>query len=332
VGYSRALRKGDRLAAAAWVTMLGRTLLDCGQVASARRVLSEALAACRQPVAACFLPVCLAAIAESAALSGDVVRAQEAVAEETGHVPMACFRTDLDLARSWLAAASGDLCAGRAIALAAAAAAEAEGRLAGAVTALHTAARLGDAAPVRRRLERLTSVVDGPFAAACAAHAGALADRDGSMLDRAAAEFEGMGAYLMAAEAAAAARAVHQAEGRRGSALASSDRLRSLLERCEGAHSPGLAGLKMAELTVREQEVAHLAASGLSSREIAQRLTLSVRTVDNHLRVTYDKLGVDGRRSLPRALRSHAGTERSGSTRRYPLEARPNDVPRRGSR
>ncbi|TMR20266.1 helix-turn-helix transcriptional regulator [Nonomuraea turkmeniaca] len=39
--------------------------------------------------------------------------------------------------------------------------------------------------------------------------------------------------------------------------------------------------------------------SGLTSREIADRLYLSIRTVDNHLRSAYIKLGATGRTELP---------------------------------
>jgi DNA-binding NarL/FixJ family response regulator len=56
-------------------------------------------------------------------------------------------------------------------------------------------------------------------------------------------------------------------------------------------------------LSRREREVATLAARGLSSRDIAARLFLSTRTVDNHLQRAYQKLGVDSRTALRDVLK-----------------------------
>jgi DNA-binding CsgD family transcriptional regulator len=53
-----------------------------------------------------------------------------------------------------------------------------------------------------------------------------------------------------------------------------------------------------ARLTAREREIAGRAAGGLSSRAIAERLTLSVRTVDSHLSRVFTKLNVRGRQEL----------------------------------
>jgi DNA-binding CsgD family transcriptional regulator len=55
-------------------------------------------------------------------------------------------------------------------------------------------------------------------------------------------------------------------------------------------------------LTPREREVAMLAAAQTSSREIATRLHLSVRTVDNYLGRVYAKLGVSSRARLATLL------------------------------
>jgi DNA-binding CsgD family transcriptional regulator len=50
----------------------------------------------------------------------------------------------------------------------------------------------------------------------------------------------------------------------------------------------------LAELTSREREVLDLAAAGRENREIAEALTLSVRTVERHLQTVYRKLGLTG--------------------------------------
>lgn len=59
-----------------------------------------------------------------------------------------------------------------------------------------------------------------------------------------------------------------------------------------------------ADLTAREDEIARLAASGLSNQEIARRLLISVRTVENHLHRVFRKLGVENRAGMSRALSS----------------------------
>jgi DNA-binding CsgD family transcriptional regulator len=65
------------------------------------------------------------------------------------------------------------------------------------------------------------------------------------------------------------------------------------------------------ELTSSERSVAELAALGNSNREIADRLVLSVRTVESHLGSAYRKLNVRSRVQLALAL---AGTADEGSS------------------
>ncbi|TDE08773.1 helix-turn-helix transcriptional regulator [Jiangella asiatica] len=55
-------------------------------------------------------------------------------------------------------------------------------------------------------------------------------------------------------------------------------------------------------LTRREQEIAPLAAAGISSRDIGRRLSISTRTVESHLARIYAKLGITSRAELPAAL------------------------------
>jgi predicted ATPase/DNA-binding CsgD family transcriptional regulator len=58
-------------------------------------------------------------------------------------------------------------------------------------------------------------------------------------------------------------------------------------------------------LTAREVEVLLLAAQGLSYAQIAERLIISARTVDAHLRSIYGKLGVTSRNEATRVAKEH---------------------------
>jgi len=59
-------------------------------------------------------------------------------------------------------------------------------------------------------------------------------------------------------------------------------------------------------LTLREMEVLRLLAQGLTSAQIAERLTVSVLTVNTHVRSIYSKLGVSSRSAATRwAIEQH---------------------------
>jgi DNA-binding NarL/FixJ family response regulator len=59
-------------------------------------------------------------------------------------------------------------------------------------------------------------------------------------------------------------------------------------------------------LSTREREVLSLLASGMSNREIAEKLVLSVRTVERHVANIYDKARINGRaQAAAFALRYH---------------------------
>ncbi len=80
----------------------------------------------------------------------------------------------------------------------------------------------------------------------------------------------------------------------------------------ESVLSPGLAGLLLGEyrrtaaddgapqLTPRETEVLRLVAKGLTAKQVAERLVLSHRTVENHVQNTLSKLQLHNRAQLVR--------------------------------
>jgi DNA-binding CsgD family transcriptional regulator len=129
-----------------------------------------------------------------------------------------------------------------------------------------------------------------------AAHAEALARGDGPALDGVAEELERRGFLLFAAEAHAQAVRAHRDPR---AARTARTRAVALARRCQGARTPALSGLVLGELTARQRQIVTLAAAGLSNRQIAERLTLSVRTVGNHLYGAYTRLGAGDRGALP---------------------------------
>ncbi|AEY93020.1 regulatory protein [Streptomyces hygroscopicus subsp. jinggangensis 5008] len=155
------------------------------------------------------------------------------------------------------------------------------------VHALYAAVRLGEPGRAAGRL---------PAGSVFARHADALARGDGPALDRAAQALAERGFLLYAAEAYAQAVRVHRDPR---AARLSRTRAVALARRCQGARTPALAGLVLGELTARQRQIVTLAAAGLSNREIAERLTLSVRTVGNHLYSAYTRLGTGDRGALP---------------------------------
>ena len=281
----------------------GRTALLAGQVETARRWLEEALARgdAHNMSGARRLVLSLAATAH--AYRGDAAAAAAAVAELQRVPPFAFARAEQELGPAWARAAAGDLPGARQVLQAAAGQAAATGYRTTEAWLLHDVARLGDPAAVADRLAELAAASESDLIDAYAAHAAAAAAGRAEGLIEAADRFEAIGARLLAAEAATEAAQAFQRRGERRAAAATSMRAAALTEACEGARTPALTvPVTVVALTPRERDIAAFAAQGQSSKEIADRLYLSVRTVNNHLQSVYAKLGVAGRHELPAAL------------------------------
>jgi DNA-binding CsgD family transcriptional regulator len=302
--YQALLARRSATGTAVEANSLGLIWLARGRVRTALRFCRESAALLRDGDAPGMLAFALAGIGQAAAQAGEPDTALAAIAEmERTPLGHKGFAVELELARAWSAAASGELSRARALARDAGSLARCHGQHAYVVRALHELCRLGDPVTAAPELTELADSVDGPFAATAAAHAAALLAGDGSALLAVAERFADQGALLVAVEAADAAAAAYRDAGRQASARAAAARAGFWLTDCESARPPSLLATRDAvDLTPREREIALLAAAGSSSREIADHLVISVRTVNNHLQNAYRKLGVTRRQDLPRVL------------------------------
>jgi DNA-binding NarL/FixJ family response regulator len=185
----------------------------------------------------------------------------------------------------------------------------------GSLIALVDAARVGAARAVLPRIEALAVGVEGVFAEVSVRHARALAlaeslgtddEADAAQL---ATEFDqigqvaaGIDLHMLAAEAFARAATLHRSSGTARSAAASARRRDEQLTECGLENLPLVVELTTSPLSERELEIANLAADGMTNRQIADQLVLSVRTVETHLQRVYQKLGVRGRSEVGAAL------------------------------
>ncbi len=307
-GYELATRDRSPIGRIWFALNRGRCALLAGGAATAWRWFAEADALCCDHPFVGPRRLVLAGAAVAAAWLGDEPAARAAVddldaLEFAGHLAV-----DQEIGRAWAAVARGDLAQARRVLLAAADRAAGTGHHTSEAWLLHDAARLGDAARVHGRLRELADGGEGAFGPAYAVHARGAATHDPALLTEAADRFEAIGALLYAAEAATAASHAYLRLGEPRAAVANRARAALLAGRCEGARTPGLvATLAVEPLTPREREIAMLASRGQSSRQIAGHLFVSTRTVDNHLRNVYGKLGIAGRRELAAELGRTAG-------------------------
>jgi DNA-binding CsgD family transcriptional regulator len=225
--------------------------------------------------------------------------------EEQRHPSWRYLDYEYALAKAWVAAAQGAISEAIMISLDAAETARGNGQFAPEVICLQTATQFGERSG-GPRLRELESIVEGPRAGVAARFAEALHDDDGAELAAVSAKFEDMGDLIAAVDAAAHAAIAYRHQDLRGSALGCSARAEALAEQCGGARTATLR--KAAErlpLTDREREIVMLIGQGLSNRDIATRLTLSVRTVESHIYKAMAKTGTSNRDELAGLLPSH---------------------------
>jgi DNA-binding CsgD family transcriptional regulator/tetratricopeptide (TPR) repeat protein len=288
----------------AWLGVhLGRAAIVEGLPVTAMEWAERASAAMDTSGLEGLRPMACAVQAMAHGLLGDA-RASALCADQAEGSPsgFGFFASEIPLGRAWAMVAAGEVPVARSLLLAAAGDAERAGHLPAAAWLLHDAVRVGaaaDAGEPSARLAALRARTESELVAARADHAAALGADDPAGLATAADRFAAIGAAVLAAEAAAAAADAWRRRREQRRAAALDMRSDELLARCEGARTPALLRARTAvPLTDREREIAMLAAAGQPSRIIAERLYLSVRTVDNHLGRIYTKLGVSSRAEL----------------------------------
>ncbi|MGH3312858.1 MAG: LuxR C-terminal-related transcriptional regulator [Streptomyces sp.] len=284
-----------------------RTEWLAGRPATARRMYAEVAALARREHHVKALRSALSGLTACAAVLGDVDAARKARTEhrKLPEGPPGYFSTGEEhLGEAWLLAAGGHESKARHVLRQAADAARASGHVTSEGLLLTDVVRLGGAKDAAGRLAGIADTCDGELAAARARLASALAAGAAGRLIDATGELEAMGAYLLAAEAAAAAADLWRRGGEERQATAAAVRCADIAAtHCQGARTPLLDAVRTtAPLTRREREISALAAAGGTSKEIAAALTLSVRTVDNHLHKVYAKLGIATRRELAARL------------------------------
>ena len=292
-GYRAAVSGRAPLMAAGWAGLRGLVEVARGRCAEASASLREAVAALEDNDTFRFVQWCLGGLAGAAALAGDAAAARswlDQLAARPG-IPPRLYLPWLGRWRSWVLAAEG--ATSEAIETARRAARQADDVPSQEALAWYDVARFGGATDLGR-LDELAGSLGTPFAAALARAARGLAAGDSDALAGAAGAFARLGQDLLAAEARASAGRGYRRAGQRAKAALHDAGVVS------GLRTPLLVDATTGELTPREREVA-LLATAHSSRDVARRLGLSVRTVDNYLGRAYAKLAVSSRAEL-RAL------------------------------
>lgn len=271
-----AARQGDAETQALAGLVLSTVLAALGRAPQAARELNAAVRRARPPAAAGWIPLAQIAVTRALALSDHAAEAEVLLdlidpARVSGMPIMAHSRM---VAESYVAAALGRredaLRATRAAAAASASAPTLHAR------DLYRAVALGETADALPKIQQMAEHSDVPSTKTLSELATALVESQ-----------EADGAHAVDALRRSTAWDT-PADGIPG-------RLTS------GGADDGAAVVDL-ELTRREREIALLVAEGLGNREIAERLYLSVRTVESHVYQARAKLGVRSRAELGRTV------------------------------
>jgi DNA-binding CsgD family transcriptional regulator len=291
-------------AAANYEVLLGMVLLRQGRPASAGRIFQDAAGLLAERDFWGNRPWALAGLARARAQAGEEESAAAALEEArrtqtiSRNFDMTVYLAEIDLHRLAGRPDAAIRTAERAVDWA---------RRAGIVDdeaqAVDAWLRIAPAPSLAQRLAELATMTDSQLVGVLADHAQALVAADPQSLLEIGERFAAMTAWRMAADAATTAARLFERRHQSRDAQAAVRAAARFEAQCEDIRPPVTAGpAGPGKLTKREREIASLAAAGRSSKEIADRMYLSRRTVENHLYRVYVKLGVTDRTALAQAL------------------------------
>jgi DNA-binding CsgD family transcriptional regulator len=300
--YARALSSGEHRQRGTWMVALATALIERGAIAEAEHHLVEAIYELERDDPVGVLPAGLALRAYVAALQGEARPAHRTLRVlDRQYGNRHRFIVWRQRAATWLAALEGDRKRLSDAAERAYAHARSHQLELWTVWPLHDLIRLGEPGRARERLKEASSALASPLVTWIREQADALDRDEPRHLETIAERFAAAGFSLYAAEAAAQAANAHQRRGAHRAAARTAARGRRISPDAPTARA-GAVVAPPPQLTGRELEVARLAATGLSSQQIADRLVISVRTVDNHLHRVYRKLGISRRAELAKLV------------------------------
>ena len=302
--YDRAVEAGWRVGVGMWSVWRGDLSLAKGRPATAAAQIRNGLAVVtddRHPYLEWLMRFAWSRLAVAAALTGDATLAAAALSSADAQARPSLGALDVwgGSVHAWLAVSQYEIDRGSRLALGAAQRARRDQQWSWEIQSLHQVVRFGRPQRALARIKQLAEKLNGPILALYVEHGVALAAENIAALDRVAAAYHSQGYVLLAAEAAAqAAHAAHQ-QGNPAASVASRQRAMEWGAACEGARTPALWRLsEPSGLTPRETQISSLVATGQSNRQIADRLVISVRTVENILHHVYEKLAIHGRQEL----------------------------------
>ena len=293
------------LAYANLVFLLGQSDLMRGDLPGAVKLLHEALAGVEHHgITTGLRPATCFALTEAHAKLGESAEANAALEEARANVPdtYVYMHTALAVATGWALAAGGYLSDAVAAVRDAAAKARDRGQPTHELACLQVAAQWGDSS-MSERARELAGELSLPLADAVARHAESLAAKDGEGLLAASNDYRAIGDRAAAADSAAQAAVAFSQSQQRRRRLYAAAIAQGLSDECGGLSTPALRSPTGHPLTERQREIVELAVAGMSNKDIAKKLFMSVRSVEGHLYRACQRVGANSREELAAIIR-----------------------------